>query len=338
MVDVSSARLSNIVVHRVGNKTREEGMRLAENESEVSESLAELLIKSYLSPLAKQREIYDFFHESDLSLNTVSNITGKLFAEQNDFVLQTQAIAKHLYATSTHQNISSGDLVFLLFAGLKVDDVESSGLAILKIENKDYFLEIAESSDSFDIIERSGISLNKIQKGALVLPNEQGVFVVDNLGQKTKYWKDSFLKVSPRATSKSYAKICGSILKGISSKIEDSQDVADLNEKITEKINSSEITSIAEIKDISSQYIDSEALSEVISGVVSSTGVDIADDYEIKSQDFAKQAKPITSRVRVRAGVGLVISDSKYSVSGVSITDNQDGFQAVVNIKARKET
>jgi hypothetical protein len=36
--------------------------------------------------------------------------------------------------------------------------------------------------------------------------------------------------------------------------------------------------------------------------------------------------------------VGLVISDSKYSVSGVSITDNQDGFQAVVNIKARKET
>jgi hypothetical protein len=208
----------------------------------------------------------------------------------------------------------------------------------LKIENKDYFLEIAESSDSFDIIERSGISLNKIQKGALVLPNEQGVFVVDNLGQKTKYWKDSFLKVSPRATSKSYAKICGSILKGISSKIEDSQDVADLNEKITEKINSSEITSIAEIKDISSQYIDSEALSEVISGVVSSTGVDIADDYEIKSQDFAKQAKPITSRVRVRAGVGLVISDSKYSVSGVSITDNQDGFQAVVNIKARKET
>lgn len=337
MIDVSSARLTNVAVHRVGNKTREEGMRLAEKESKVSESMAELLAKTYLAPLSKQKEIYDFFHESDLSLNAVSSIVGKIFSDSSDFVGKTQSLAKHLYATSTHQNVSVGDLVFLFFSGIKVDEAESSGLAVVKIENKDDFLEITESSDSFDIVQRSGISLNKIQKGALIFPDSQGVFVVDNLGQKTKYWMDDFLKVSPRATSKSYAKICGSILKGISSKIEDSQDVADLNEKITEKINSSEITSIAEIKELSSPYIDSEALSEVISGVVSSTGVDIADDYEIQSKDFAKQAKPITSRVRVRAGVGLVISDSKYSVSGVSITDNQDGFQAVVNIKARKE-
>lgn len=338
MIDVSSARLTNVAVHRVGNKTREEGMRLAEKESKVSESMEELLAKTYLAPLSKQKEIYDFFHESDLSLNAVSSIVGKIFSDSSDFVGKTQSLAKHLYATSTHQNVSVGDLVFLFFSGVKVDEAESSGLAVVKIENKDDFLEITESSDSFDIVQRSGISLNKIQKGALIFPDSQGVFVVDNLGQKTKYWMDDFLKVSPRATSKSYAKICGSILKGISSKIEDSQDVADLNEKITEKINSSEITSIAEIKELSSPYIDSEALSEVISGVVSSTGVDIADDYEIQSKDFAKQAKPITSRVRVRAGVGLVISDSKYSVSGVSITDNQDGFQAVVNIKARKET
>lgn len=337
MIDVSSARLANIVVHRVGNKAREEGMRLAEQESGASESLAELLSDHCLVPLSKQKEIYDFFHESDLSLNTVSNITGKLFSEPSDFIKQTQALAKHLYATSMHQNISVGDLVFLLYSGIKLGDEESVGLAILKIENKDDFLEITESSDSFDIVKRSGISLNKIQKGALILPNDQGVFVVDNLGKATKYWMDDFLKVSPRATSKSYAKICGSILKGVSSKIDDSQDIAELNEKIIEKMNSTDVTSIAEIKELSSRYIDSEALSEVISGVVSSTGIDIADDYEIKSKDFAKQAKPITSRVRVRAGVGLVISDSKYSVSGVSITDNQEGFQAIVNIKARKD-
>ena len=336
MIDVSSAQLREVAVHRVGNKTHEEGMRLANTVSTISESLSELLFQSYLLPLSKQKEVYDFFHESDLSLNTLSNIAGKIFADEGEFIEYTQAIAKHLYTVSTHQNISAGDLVFLLYTGINVDDVESSGLAVLKIENKDNFIEITESSDSFNLVERSGILLSKIQKGALILPNSQGVFVVDNLGQKTKYWSESFLKVSPRASSKSYAKICGSILKGISSKIEDSQEIAELNEKITEKINSSEITSIGEIKELSSQYIESESLSEVISGVVSSTGVDISDDYEIKSQDFAKQAKPITSRVRVRAGVGLVISDSKYSVSGVSIKDNQDGFQAVVDIKARK--
>lgn len=235
MLDVSSARLTNVAVHRVGNKIREEGISLANEESKVSDSLIELLFQNYLIPLSKQQEVYDFFHESDLSLNVMAAISAKIFDEPSAFVEQTQAVAKHLYASSAHQNISGGDLVFLLFAGVEIDGEASSALAILKIESKDDFIEITESSNAFDMVERSGIALNKIQKGALILPNSQGVFVVDNLGKKTKYWIDSFLKVSPRATSKSYAKICGSILKGVSSKIDDAQDVAGLNQKITEK-------------------------------------------------------------------------------------------------------
>lgn len=337
MIDVSSAQLTKIAVHRVGNKIREEGLSLAEKESSASESLSELLSRHYLLPLSKQENVYDFFHESDISLNAISNISGKIFDKSSEFIKQTQGIAKHLYTTSTHPNISGGDVVFLLFSGIRIGEISTNGLAVMKIESKDDFLDIKESSDSFDIIERTGISLNKIQKGALILPDSQGVFIVDNLGQKTKYWIDSFLKVSPRATSKSYAKICGSILKGITSKIDDPQAVTGLTEKITEKINSSEVMSIGEIKTLSSQYIDSSSLAEVMSGVVSSTGIDVSDEYEFRSQDLAKQAKSITSRVRVRDGVGLIISDPKYLVSGVSIKDHENGFQATIDIKTRKE-
>ncbi|WP_417548090.1 nucleoid-associated protein [Marinobacter segnicrescens] len=337
MIDISSARLIKIAVHKVGNKVREEGISLAEKESSFSETLSELLSRHFLLPLSKQEDIYDFFHESDLSLNAISNISDKIFDNSGEFVTKTQGIAKHLYSTSNHPNISGGDVVFLLFSGIRVEEVSTSGLAILKIESKDDFIDIKESSGSFDIIERIGISLNRIQKGALILPDSQGVYVVDNLGQKTKYWINSFLKVTPRATSKSYAKICGSILKGITSKIDDAQDVAELNEKINEKINSTEALSIGEIKALSSQYIDSSSLSEVVSGVTSSTGVDVSDEYEFTSQDFAKQTKPITSRVKVRDGVGLVISNSKYLVSGVSINDHKNGFQATIDIKIRKE-
>ncbi|MFT6552197.1 MAG: hypothetical protein ACJA1I_002247, partial [Zhongshania marina] len=42
MIDVSSARLTHIAVHRVGSKAREEGMRLAEKESTADDSLSEL--------------------------------------------------------------------------------------------------------------------------------------------------------------------------------------------------------------------------------------------------------------------------------------------------------
>ncbi|MBQ0795213.1 nucleoid-associated protein [Zhongshania sp.] len=337
MIDVSAARLMKVAVHRVGSKAHDEGISLAESKSTVSESLGELFIDHYLLPLSKQKNIYDFFHESDISLNAVANISCKMFREEGEFIAQTQALAKHLYAVSTHQNISSGDLLFLLYSGVIVNGIESTVLAVMKMENKDNFIEINENSGTFEVSERSGVSLNKIQKGALILPGSAGVLVVDNLGQKTKYWLDTFLKVTPRASSKSYAKICGSILKGVTSKIEDSQVITELNEEITEKINSSDLMSVGEIKSLSSRYIDSEALEEVMSGVASSTGIDISDNYEIKAKDVARQAKPITSRVRVRAGVGMIISDAKYSVSGISINDNSDGFQAIIDIKSRKK-
>jgi len=337
MIDVSFAQLENIAVHRVGNKIREEGIRLADKESLISDSLCESLAQHYLLPLAKQGNNYEFFHESDLSLNTASSLSERIFDEQRSFIKHTQGIAKHLYSTSTHPNISSGELMFLLFSGIRIDKETTSALAILKIENREEFINIKESSGSFEIIEQSGISLSRIQKGALVLPDSKGVCVVDNLGQKTKYWVESFLKVSPRATSKSYAKISGSILKGITSRIEDTQAAIDFSEKIIEQINSSETTTIEDIKSISSQYIDPDSLSDVMSGVASSTGTEISETYKFKSQDFAKLAKPTTRKIKIKSGVGLVVSDPNYIVSELAIKDKGNGFQAVIDIKEREE-
>lgn len=337
MIDVSSAQLANIAVHRVGNKIREEGMRLADKESLISDSLRDALAKHYLLPLAKQGNNYEFFHETDLSLNVVSNLTERIFNEQRSFITHTQGIAKHLYSTSTHPNISSGELVFLLFSEIRIDDETMSALAILKIETKDDFIDIKESPGSFEVIEQSGISLSRIQKGALILPNSKGVCAIDNLGQKTKYWIESFLKVSPRATSKSYAKIGGSILKGITSRIEDTQAAIEFSEKIISKINSSETTTIEDIKSISSQYVDPSSLSEVLSGVATSTGIEISETYEFKSQDFAKLAKPTTRKIKIKSGIGLVVTDPNYIISGLLIKDKENSFQAVIDIKERGE-
>ncbi|GAA0908869.1 hypothetical protein GCM10009552_18700 [Rothia nasimurium] len=337
MIDLSSAQLTSVVVHRVGNKIREEGMRLADKESVISDSLRNSLAQHYLLPLAKQGNNYEFFHESDLSLNVVSNISEKIFGDQASFVKHTQGIAKHLYASSTHPNISGGEVVFLLFSEVRVEEDAVSALAILKIENKDDFIDIKESSGSFEIIERSGISLSKIQKGALILPDSKGVFVVDNLGQKTKYWVDSFLKASPRATSKSYAKIAGIILKGITSKIEDAQAAVGFSEKVKEIIKTSKTTTIGDIKSISSQYIDSDFLSDVMSGVTSSAGTEISESYEFKSQDFAKLANPITRKIKIKSGVGLIVSDPDYFISGLLIKEKTNGFQAIIDILSREE-
>ncbi|MBB4818504.1 hypothetical protein HNP29_001880 [Pseudomonas alcaligenes] len=337
MIDVSSAQLVNIVVHRVGNKIREEGVRLADKETFTSDSLRDSLAQHYLLPLAKQGNNYEFFHESDLSLNVVSNLSTRIFSEQENFIKYTQGIAKHLYSTSTHPNISSGELMFLLFSGIRLDKEDANALAILKIENKDEYIDIKETAGSFEITEQSGIALSRIQKGALIISDSKGVCAIDNLGQKTKYWIESFLKISPRATSKSYAKIGGTILKGITSKIDDTQAAIDFSEKIIAKINSSETTTIEDIKSISSRYVAPEILSEVMSGVASSTGTEISETYEFQSKDFAKLANPKTRKIKIKSGIGLIVSEPNYIISGLLIKDQGNGFQAVIDIKEREE-
>ncbi|SEL50500.1 hypothetical protein SAMN05216214_11345 [Atopomonas hussainii] len=337
MIDVSSAQLTNIAVHRVGNKTREEGIRLADNESQISDSLRDSLAQHYLRPLAKQGNNYEFFHETDLSLNVTYNLAKRIFDEKKSFVKNTQGIAKHLYSTSTHPNIASGELVFLLFTEVLIGQESLDALAVLKIESKDDFINIKESSNSFEIIELSGISLSRIQKGALILQNSKGVCVIDNLGKKTKYWTESFLKVSPSATSKSYAKISGSILKGVTSKIEDAQATIDFSERITEKINSSETTTIEEIKNISSQFIDHDSLTEIISGIATSSGHEISENYEFKSKDFSKIANPKNRKIKIHSGVGLIVSNPSYTISKLLVIDKGHGFQTIIDIKERKE-
>lgn len=50
MVDISSARIIKLIVHRIGNKLRDEGFTLSDQEAVRTPTLDDLLLKSYLAP------------------------------------------------------------------------------------------------------------------------------------------------------------------------------------------------------------------------------------------------------------------------------------------------
>lgn len=213
MIDISSAKVDRIIVHKVGNKIREENFDLSSDLSQSTPDLQDLFLKNYLYPLSIQKDIYNFFHESDITLNAAFKFVTQIFNDNSLFVEQTHNLAKHLYSVSTHPNISSGELIIFLISDIRIEGQPKQGLAILKIENREEYLDVIENGDTFELTEKSGISLTKIQKGALIINDSFQVSVIDNLSQKTKYWLDNFLKITPKSTPESYAKLGSNLLK-----------------------------------------------------------------------------------------------------------------------------
>ena len=83
MIDISTASVSKVIVHRIGNKAREEGYQFSPDEAERPVTLDQLLIKSYLEPMVDDAQVYELHHESDLALNTVHHYANVIFNDKD---------------------------------------------------------------------------------------------------------------------------------------------------------------------------------------------------------------------------------------------------------------
>ena len=122
MIDISSAKLTKLIVHRIGNKLRDEGFTFSEHEIDHASTLDDLLLRNYLSAGIKLGELYDFYHESDLSLNVINHFSNLIFQNSDTFAEHTKSIAKHLYSASTHPNIGGGEFISILFGDIRTED------------------------------------------------------------------------------------------------------------------------------------------------------------------------------------------------------------------------
>lgn len=332
MIDISTALVTNAIVHRVGNRVREEGYSLSSQEIKRSKDIDDIFLRHYLSPLVRRNEFYSFYHESDLGLNAIHHFTAQIFKDTPAFYEQSHNIAKHLYSASNHPKISGGELIIILFSGVIVDGIACNALGIYRIETKDSYLDVSDDSGTFQLIERTGISLDKMQKGALVLSSDNRVFAIDSLSQKTKYWMESFLKIMPQSTPKACAKIGGDLLKAISSKISDPNEALELGNRIAKSIEESETISLGDIKEISADYLEQGSLDEILNNLQGKSGFDLADNLQLDSPAFAKYTKNLTKQTRIAEGITLVTS-AKSNVSKIDIQNTENGLVATIAIE-----
>ncbi|VBB05165.1 Hypothetical protein LUCI_0372 [Lucifera butyrica] len=203
MFDLSQADLEQLVIHKVGNKMREEGFIVSPGLCRLADAnVEELLLKYFLSSF-KDKTVYKFSHETDLHLHEVYMYASAIFINKQVFYEQSVNILKHLYEKSSHPQVKGGECYLAYLSGCVVEGQVVDAVGIFKTENKDNYLKVANHGNTFALYAEQGINIKKLDKGCLIFNLESvdgyRIALVDNVNKGNEaavYWQEEFLHLA----------------------------------------------------------------------------------------------------------------------------------------------
>lgn len=204
IIDFTQARLFNLITHHVGNKLRDEKVKLTEDSTSYTEETKDFLLRYFLLPL-KAEEFYSFTHSVKLDMNDVYSIVSNMFNERGDFNANSKNIAKLLYENSLHPKIKGGELNIAYFTDLVLDDELLDAIGIYKSETDVPYLKMEIGRANYNINHEYGFEIKGVDKGCIIFNTTQDsgfkVLIIDksNKSVEAQYWKDDFLKLKPIA-------------------------------------------------------------------------------------------------------------------------------------------
>ncbi len=232
MLNLYSAQIESISLHRVGNKSKNESAFLSAEPFSLNDEMAGLLKEYFFKPFREKEEnYYKFSHEVDLEFNEVCAAVTGIFENPSDNHSLSKKITTHLFEQSNHPHIKSGEVYVVHFSDMVIDNQKTDAVGIFKSELKHDFLQFEEKAQNLEILIRQGINVNKLDKGCIVFntSKEEGykVLSVDSNRYDAKYWLENFLGVAPLTDenfyTKNYLKFCQNFAKDVVLPAEDKQ-------------------------------------------------------------------------------------------------------------------
>jgi hypothetical protein len=203
-LNLKNATLKFLITHHVGNKYKEESLKLSDESTYIDADTIKYLMKYFMNPF-KSEEFYQFTHSVALEMNEVFQLTKNVFAEKEQFLASSRSMAKLLYEYSTHPNIKSGEFHVAYFTDVFYDNKALDAIGIFKSETNVPFIKVEEAKKVFTIYHDFGFELKSLDKACLIFNSDQEegyrVMVVDqtNKSGEANYWKNQFLKLKPIA-------------------------------------------------------------------------------------------------------------------------------------------
>lgn len=196
-------QLKQACLHHVGSKAAAEGIVLSDKPLQLDEASLKNLYTYCLSSF-KEGETFCFHNELSLQFNEVCACVGKIFADPQTIVEQSQNLAKVLYEHSEHPGIKSGDFIVAYFTDCQINGYVTDAVGLYKCENQTSFLSVMCEADNVEIITLQGLDLKHVDKAALIFnanaDEGYSLAIIDNTNRtEAKFWVDDFLQAKPCA-------------------------------------------------------------------------------------------------------------------------------------------
>jgi hypothetical protein len=222
MTGIDGVQLQQVIVHKVGNPSRGEDLKLSMNPLTLNDEIvSKLLTKYFLGPF-NENELYHFTHLSDIEMNEVYTFVRKIFEDRESFTQQSALLAQFLYSKSTHVKVKEGEFYVVMFDDVPFEGDFTRAIGLFKSESKETFLKVFQHGQSWEVIHEEGVNINKLDKGCLIFHanTNEGfkVCVVDatNKQNDAQYWVTDFLQVTPYSDSfhhtDKYLSLCKSFI------------------------------------------------------------------------------------------------------------------------------
>ena len=201
-IDFSQVRLHNVITHNVGNKLRDEKIKLSEEPTFFTEESKEFILRYFLLHV-KSEEFYEFKHAIKLEMNDVYSLVKNIFTNENEFIKNSQDIGRLLYEYCMHPKIKGGELNIAYFKNVVLDDEIVDAIGIYKSETNVPFLKMKIGNSKYSIDHEFGFEIKGVDKGCIIFNKNQHtgfkILVIDNSNKsiEAQYWKDDFLKLKP---------------------------------------------------------------------------------------------------------------------------------------------
>lgn len=201
---MNALELKYVVLHKVGNKSKEDPCFLSEDLLPIDENLQHVLT-DYFALVSKSEEMFQLQHDENLDENVVYACASAIFDQPECLLEQSTLLAQHLYEKSEHPNIKQGEFFVAYFEG-EVDDEPMQAIGLFKSENKEIFLRSEYQNNALQLQCQEGISTRKLDKACLIFNNDAqngyALSVVDHANRSEAiFWIDDFLHACQRRDS-----------------------------------------------------------------------------------------------------------------------------------------
>ena len=304
MIDFSQTNIVRLSITWSGNKERNEGIVIPNTTLvSVNDYVHQVLTTTFFKPFEKSEEFFYFHHDEDLSHHPVFQSCMKIFDNPDALAEEAATLTRRFYDFSTLPKIAGGEFFVALFDAVDLQGEVMPAIGIFKIVQKEPYLKVEKTAESFALAVGEGISTGKLAMAALIFGMDEAegyrVMAFDKISKKEdpSVWL-GFLEAKPIEdnyfNTRHYMNLASEFItqKAPAKFCLDKTDTVDLLNRSAFYFKENENFEVEDFtKTLFPEADKQKAFKEFKTQYAEAADVPLADQFDISQQAFRKSSK-----------------------------------------------